>query len=125
MRQSKGRGNDGAQSTLGTSTDADRALADCVTKPASPPPGSLLTNGLTQCPLRSESDRSAALPRIDGMCQFRPYAVQQKTPVAVGTMRARSLNPLQSEAGLMQDRIQIDETLLHRTARTIHCGPNR
>ena len=50
------------------------------------------------------------------MGQFRPYAMQHKTPVAVGTKRARSLNWLQSEAGLMQDLIlQIDETLLHRT----------
>jgi len=29
----------------------------------------LLTARLSQCPLRSESDRSAALPRIDAMCQ--------------------------------------------------------
>src|SRR5262245_61607237 len=36
---------------------------------------------LSQCPLRSETDRSAALPRIDAMCQFRTStAVQQVTP---------------------------------------------
>src|SRR5262249_38108559 len=33
---------------------------------------------LSQCPLRSESGRSAALPQSVAMCQKRPYASQQK-----------------------------------------------
>jgi hypothetical protein len=76
MRQSKDRGIDGAQSTLGTSTDADRALADCVTKPASPPPGRLLTGSVnvrfapkaTEVLLCSELTRGAI---------SRPEQVQQ------------------------------------------------
>src|SRR5262249_12177980 len=34
--------------------------------------------GLSQCPLRSESDRFAASPRNDAMCQSRSSAPQQK-----------------------------------------------
>src|SRR5262245_32882312 len=32
---------------------------------------------LSQCPLRSGSDRSAALPRIDGMCQLQTLRASQ------------------------------------------------
>src|SRR6266498_836067 len=32
---------------------------------------------LCQCPLHSETDPSAALPRIDAMCHFRTHALQQ------------------------------------------------
>src|SRR5262249_57153210 len=44
---------------------------------------------LSQCPLRSGSDRSAALPRIDAMCQWRLSAPQQTSILYSITSSAR------------------------------------
>src|SRR6516225_10686998 len=47
-----------------------------------------LTAPLSQCPLRSESDRSAALPQSVAMCQQATYAVQQNCPSIASLTRA-------------------------------------
>ena len=46
-------------------------------RPPLPNKSAFCKRGLSQCPLRSESDRSAALPRSVAMCHKRTYAVQQ------------------------------------------------
>jgi hypothetical protein len=62
-------------------------------------PPAFCKRGLSQCPLRSESDRSAALPPIDAMCQQRT---------------SRHIRPGQRARSVIPERLQQPIRLLQK-----------